>query len=184
MEFTYILKKNNELTDEEIEGMYQLNVKMYPSFKDQYEKNRYYSYTKPEKVMMVFDGEKLVADVNYSHRTIFLPKQNKFVKLAYWGILVDEDYQRNGIGSTVAKKMQEETKNNGYNVLFATTQGEAERLMLSSGFIKSETKFVWFDDQLNEHQIIRDKNYVPYVWFTGEDVFANEECVFLGTGPI
>lgn len=184
MDFKYTLKQNEELTETEIQGMYQLNIKMYPSFKEQYEENRYYSYIKPEKVMMVFDGEKLVADVNYSHRTVFLAKQNKFIKLAYWGILVDENHQRKGIGSTVAKKLQEETKNSGYDVLFATTQGEAGRLMLSSGFNKSNTKFIWFNDQLNEHQIIADQNYVPYVWFSDKYVFEKEDFVFLGTGPI
>jgi hypothetical protein len=75
MPFEYIFKHNTQLTEQEIQDMFELNVRMYPDFEPVYKINKYYSYAKPEMLMMVYDQKRLIADVNYSWRLLYCPKQ-------------------------------------------------------------------------------------------------------------
>ncbi|MCA9386060.1 GNAT family N-acetyltransferase [Candidatus Dojkabacteria bacterium] len=182
-EFKIIVKSPLELTQVEVEKMFDLNTKMYPDFKEVYEANRYYSYNKPDMLAMVFDGDLLIADGNWGVKTV-----GNGMTLAFFGLLVETKYQGRGVGRMMADRLIQLSEERGVDMIFASTKNPiVETMMINRGF-QSYTKPVRYKAyETHEVKEMLSEGYKIFIKARNDaaEKFLNEGKVLeIGLGPI
>lgn len=135
--FVFILKSAGALTEKDKNEMYALRIKMYPKFKKYYDRNRYYSTVKPQKVFLVRDKEsgKLVGTSKLLWRKVTVGDET--IRFFARGMLVDTAYQRLGIGTEIVRRSLVAMKKLHGDLLCGTTDNPiAMKILRRLGFKK------------------------------------------------
>jgi GNAT superfamily N-acetyltransferase len=99
--------------------------------------------------------------------------------------LVDEPFQKQGIGTEVVNRLKAETISRSFDVLFATTQNHiVEKMLTKLEFNKIDTELIWFNPQTKSYEVLEEEGYQPFAFIVDKNPFKGEESIFLGDGPI
>lgn len=138
LKYKFYLKNVGDLTNEEKGQMMQLMIDTYPAFIKYYLKNKYYSSVKPQVVNLIKDGDKIVGVGKLLWRKVFVGKNS--INFFAFGVLIDKNYQKLGLGSKFIAKDIIEAKKMGSDILYGTTSNPvAGKIVKRLGFKKLNT---------------------------------------------
>ncbi|MFQ5531815.1 MAG: GNAT family N-acetyltransferase [Candidatus Nanoarchaeia archaeon] len=181
--YSFILKTNKELSEEDKQEIYKLNIKIYPKFKNYYEKNKYYSTIKPNMVWVIKDKEKVIGTGKFLWKNITVG--GKKIKLFSFGILIDKDYQNKGLGSKLTKLQIEESRKRKADIVYVSTENPvAEKMAIKSGFKKLNVP-IFFKEVLTNKKM-REMNSTLIFEFRKGIIKEIEklDSLYIGRGPI
>lgn len=135
--FKYYLKEDRELTAKEKEELHTFLIKMYPAFARYYKKNRYYSTIKPQMTCLIREptSKVLVGSGKFLWST--LKTEIGTLKLFAFGVLIDTEFQKEGLGTHLIKMFIKLAGKKNADLLYGSTENPTVHKMLSRlGFKK------------------------------------------------
>jgi GNAT superfamily N-acetyltransferase len=181
--FSFFLKTPRELSEKEKEEMHDKFVRLYPPFKSFYDKNRYYSTIKPQIIYLVKEEDKLAGSAKLLWHNIKV--NNETIKFFAFGMLIDDSYQKQGIGTRLVRLEKKEAKERKAGLLYAASKNpHVEKMLEKAGFKKLKT-IVKYKDSITK-EIKKESNFI-YV-FEFKKGLINKinklEQFYIGIGPI
>lgn len=181
--FSFFFKKPRELSEKEKEEMHDKLVRLYPPFKIFYDKNRYYSTIKPQIIYLVKEEEKLVGSAKLLWRNVKVDDET--IKLFAFGMTIDGQYQKQGIGTRLVRLEKQEAKERNADLLYGASKNpHVEKMLMKEGFKKLQT-IVKYKDSLTR-EIKKESNFI-YV-FEFKKGLINKinklEQFYIGIGPV
>lgn len=176
------LKPSDDLTNEEQEQLMHLSIATYPTFRDLYSKNKYYSTIKPQKVWLLRDGEKIVGTGKFLWKDIDV--ENRKIRMVAFGILIDEKYRRRGLGTILIERNVQEAKAIGADVLYgATHQQSVADMLMKEGFVRAPFKVTYEDIHIKN--ICEEVGaYILPLNHRVREILKNLQELFIGVGPV
>lgn len=123
-DFEIIFKNCDLLTPDEIEQSYQLRIEMYPKFKEQYEKNRCFSFVRPRELLLVYDRDFLAATGKLVEKKVACDTLGVLTFYGF-GFLIRTAFQKQGLGKRIFGAYLERAKELGGDLLFGTSEHPA-----------------------------------------------------------
>jgi len=182
-EYKFISKRAGKLTSEEKKEIYNLNIKEYPKFKKYYQKNIYYSSIKPQKVLIIKLRDKIIGTGKLLWRKIRLYNQN--IKMAAFGVLIDRNYHRKGLGTKLIKIQIKEAKRVKADFIYCSTSNPiAKKILLKLGFMKINSPIFYKEIFSKKIKKVKIQSYILELDKDVLKVISNEKGLFLGLGPL
>lgn len=185
--YKFEFKDSSDLTAEEIEKSYQLNTLTYPDFARFYEKNRFYSSIRPQKQLMVWDGDKLIGNGKFQWKDLEIPTIGP-IKFFVFGFLVEKNYQNQGVGAEMLGKYVTEAQRMGGDLLYGTTENPIAASMMTKFGFKSIQIPLNYTDVLSKELVEFNqsgKEGFAYEFRDGlVDRINNLSSLDLGIGPL
>lgn len=135
--FEFYLKEDKELTAEEKEELHAFLIKMYPAFAKYYKKNRYYSTIKPQMTCLIRESVSKALVGSGKFLWSALKTEIGAIKLFAFGVLIDAEFQRAGLGTHLIKMFIKLAGEKNADLLYGSTENPAVHKMLARlGFKK------------------------------------------------
>lgn len=183
-DFKYLFKSSNLVSKEEGEVIHDLASTMYPDFRKYFEVNRFYSSVKPQLILLVYDGKRLVAEGKLLWRKLQI-KQGKNIKLFVFGFTVDSDYQRLGIGTHMMEMCVAKTKELKGGLLYGCTDNpQVMKMMERFNFKRLTTKLTYTEALTKRKTEEVDPAYGLEFVFGLVDQINKLPELYLGVGPL
>lgn len=184
-EFSFVLKKDKELSGKEKNQMHDLLVKTYPkpSFIRLYNKHGYYSTVKPQMNFLIKKGSKLVGTGKFLWRNIKIDGET--IKLFAFGMVVAKEYQNKGLGTNIIRLSIKNAKRKNGDIVYASTSNQKVKKML----VKLDfamLKIPVFYKDVTTKKIKRSKNSV-YMFELKKGLVKKINSlpkIYIGIGPI
>lgn len=182
-DFSFFIKTAKELSTKEKNEMHGHLVKLYPPFRAFYEKNRYYSTVKPQITFLVRKGKILAGTGKLLWRTVKM--RDEKLKFFILGMLIDNPYQGQGIGTEMVKLDKQESKKRKADLLYGATGNPImERVLIKEGFKKIKVPVTYKDILTKE---IKKESNPAYAFEFKKgliDKINKLESFYIGIGPI
>lgn len=117
----FVWQPTDTLTREEIESLHEFLVRMYPDFAPYYERNRYYSAVKPDRILRVIHDSSIIASAKMLWRPVQLHDGTAML-FACGGILVDTAWQRHGLGKQIGQQLVTLGRSQNAHIIFGSTK--------------------------------------------------------------
>jgi RimJ/RimL family protein N-acetyltransferase len=182
-DFSFFLKTPRGLSMKEKNEMHKILVRLYPSFKAFYDKNKYYSTLKPQRIFLIRKDSRLIGTGKLLWHSVRIKGQK--IKLFAFGILIDNPYQGQGIGREMIKLDKQEAGRRKADLLYGSTNNPImERMFERAGFKKIKAYIMYKDASTGE--IKREENSVyAFEFKKGLIKEINKlEFFYIGIGPI
>lgn len=182
-DFSFFLKTAKELSNKEKDEMHEHLVKLYPAFRIFYEKNKYYSTIKPQLNLVVRKNDILVGVGKFLWRNAKIKDEK--IKLFVFGMLIDNPYQGQGIGTEMIRLDMQEARKRKASLLYGSTANPImEKIMIKEGFKKIKVPVTYKD--LLTKEIKKESNPV-YVFEFEKGLISKInklKSFHIGIGPI
>lgn len=182
--YNYLFKSSNKVNALEGEKIYELASRMYPDFIKYFEKNRFYSSVKPQLVILVYEGKKLIAEGKLLWRIVKL-RSDKTIKFFVYGLTVDSKYQKQGIGTRILDMSISKAKELGADLLYGcTTNPHAMKMMKRKGFKRLTTQLIYTEALIQQMTKEADPSYGLEFKQGIIDEINHLPELYLGIGPL
>lgn len=179
----FIIKKSERLTSQEEKEIQDININEYPKFKKYYFKNIYYSTVKPQKIFMIKEKDKLIGTGKFLWRKIKI--NNKSLKMAAFGAIIDKDHQNKGLGTRLIKLQIKEAKKIKADFLFGSTLNpRASKILVKLKFKSLNLPIFYKEVNSNKIKKMNNKAYFLGLKKNILEKLVKEKKIFIGQGPI
>lgn len=182
-EFSILLKADKELSKQEKFQMHHLLVKMYPRFKNLFDRNEYYSTVKPQMNFLVKKADELIGTGKFLWRNIKI--KNESIKLFALGMVVAKQYQNRGIGTKLVSLSIQNAKKRKADLLYASTSNPKVKKILSKLKFRIIKAPIFYKDAISK-DLTREKE-TAYIFEFKKGLMEKINIlsqVYLGVGPI
>ena len=181
--FSILLKADKQLSKEEKFQMHRLLVKMYPRFKNLFDKNEYFSTVRPQMNFLVKKAGELIGTGKFLWRNIKI--KNESIKLFAFGMVVAKRYQNQGIGTKIVALSIQNAKKRKADLLYASTSNSKVKKMLSQLKFQIITAPIFYKDVISK-DLTREKGAAYIFEFKPglKEKINILTQIYLGVGPI
>ncbi len=129
--YEFYFKQDKELAEEEKEELHAFLIKMYPAFAKYYKKNRYYSTIRPQITCLI--REPASRSLVGSGKFLWSALKTKIgaLKLCAFGVLIDTEFQRAGLGTYLIKTFIKMAGEKNADLLYGSTKNPVVQKMLA-----------------------------------------------------
>jgi ribosomal protein S18 acetylase RimI-like enzyme len=158
--FEYYLKEDRELTAEEKEELHTFLIKMYPAFASYYKKNRYYSTIKPQMTCLIREPVSKVLVGSGKFLWSILKTEIGTLKLFAFGVLIDTEFQREGLGTHLINLFIRLAGEQNADLLYGSSENPAVDTMLKRlGFREITCPVTYVNAVTGKREIEKLKKY-------------------------
>jgi len=181
--YKFYFKKVDDLTQRDKEQMMQLMIATYPTFKEYYLKNKYYSAVKPQMENLIKDGDKLVGVGKFLWRKVMVGTKSIF--FFAFGILIKKQYQGRGLGIKLIESDIKEARTRGADILYGSTSNlNAKRIVKKLGFKKLSIPVFYKDVKTKKIKRENDEVWVFEFKKGLLEKIIKLPKLYIGTGPL
>ena len=181
--FSFFLKTDKQLSRVEKNQMHNLLVRMYPSFRDLFDKHGYYSTVKPQMNFLIKNDGALVGTGKFLWRVVMI--KNASTKLFAFGMVIAKEHQNKGLGTTLIKLCIKEARKRNGDILYGSTGNSRVKRMLNKlGFRKLNTPVFYKDVVMRNVKKEKTSVYIFELTKGLTKRINTLSKIYIGVGPI
>ncbi len=184
-EFSFLLKKDEQLTLKDKAQMHDLLIKTYPLFSKYYKKNKYYSTIKPQMNYLIREksSDKIIGTGKFLWRNIKFNDEK--IRLFAFGLIIDKKFQNKGLGTQLIREGLKQAKKMKADLYYSSTSSPGVKKLLEKlGFKKLSSKVVFKHALTGKKQEQKNDAYVFGFKKGVIDKINSMKKIDIGIGPI
>lgn len=182
-EFIFVIKKGEELTEDEKERLMEISIAEYPSFEKYYREHKYYSVIKPQMVGLVIKGDVIIGKGKLLWQNVFVG--DKKIKLFGFGVLIDSKHQGQGLGTQLIKRYIEKARELDADVVYASTSNPIiDKMLPKLGFTKLSIPVTYTHAVTGYREQEKGRSYILEFTEGLLKEIESQPLLYLGPGPL